>query len=185
MATAQPRPEHMTLAEFLAWNPGDDTRYELVEGKLVMMNPPKVPHADIADNLATFLGLRLQRPCRALQNVGVLLDAANDTFLEADIAVSCEGRRPNQAHLEAPRLIVEILSPTTQSHDLAYKLLRYWDLPSVEEILYVSSTDRAVRYWHREGEEWRMRTVIGKGALPLRIVGVDLDLDEIYRDVVL
>ena len=185
MANAQPRPERMSLAEFLTWSSGDDTRYELVEGVLVMMNPPKLRHLDVADNLASFLKPRLRPPCRALQNAGVLIDAADDTYLEADIAVSCEGRRLGQEHLEVPRLIVEILSPSTRDHDLAHKLPRYWELPSVEDILFVSSTDRAIRHWRREGEEWRMLAVIGKGSVHLGTVNDSLDLDDIYRDVVL
>ena len=185
MANAQPRPERMSLAEFLAWSPGDDTRYELVGGVLVMMNPPKVPHADIATNLMLFLAGRLHSPCRVNQAVGVLLDSHDDTYMEADLAVSCEARRSGQAHLEAPQLIIEILSPSTKDHDLAHKLPRYWELPSVEEILFVSSTDRAVRHWRREGEEWRMRAVIGKGSVHLGVVKDSIDLDDIYRDVVL
>lgn len=185
VANALPHPERMTLAEFLAWSPGDDKRYELVEGVLVMMNPPKLQHLDIADNLAGFLKPRLRPPCRVLQNVGVLLDATDDTYLEADLAVSCEGRRAGQQHLEAPRLIVEILSPSTRDRDLAHKLPRYWELASVEEILLVSSTERRVRHWRREGEEWRMRTAIGKGAVRIAIADAALDLDEAYRDVVL
>lgn len=184
MANAEPLPQRMTLAEFLEWSPGDDRRFELLDGRLVMMNPPKVPHADIATNVMLFLATRLKPPCRVNQAVGVLLDERTDTYLEADVAVSCESRRPGQQHLEQPRLIVEVLSPSTKDHDLGRKLERYWELPSVEEILLVSSTERVVRHWRRDGEEWRMRPVIGKGAIHLAIVDAGLDLDTIYEGVV-
>lgn len=184
MANAEPLPQRMTLAEFLEWSPGDDRRFELLDGRLVLMNPPKIPHLQAQDNVAGFLKRHLKPPCRVLQGVGVLLDERTDTFLEADIAVSCETIRAKQAHFEQPRLIVEVLSPSTKDHDLGRKLERYWELPSVEEILLVSSTERVVRHWRRDGEEWRMRPVIGKGAVHLAIVDADLDLDTIYEGVV-
>lgn len=127
----------MTLAEFLAWNPPGDSRYELVDGQPVMMNPPKLPHVDIADNIAGFLRPRLRPPCRVGQGVGVLLDEDTDTYLEADVAVSCEGRLPGQQHFETPRLIVEILSPSTKDYDGGNKAERYRFLPAVEELLLV------------------------------------------------
>ena len=41
----------MTVAEFLDFDDGTDTRYELVEGRPVAMNPPKVRHVVIGDEL--------------------------------------------------------------------------------------------------------------------------------------
>lgn len=184
MAEALTIPERMNVAEFLRWNPGGDTRYELIEGQPVMMNPPKLRHADVEDNLGGILRPLLRRPCRLLSNVGVLLDEETDTYLEADLALSCEPRRPDQQHVLEPRMIVEVLSPSTRSVDFTHKLPRYWDLPSLQEILFVSSTERSVRHWWRDGQSWVMATVIGKGAVRLSTVEVTADLDEIYRDVV-
>jgi Uma2 family endonuclease len=175
----------MTLPEFLAWNPGGDARYELVDGQPIMMAPPKVPHVDIADNVTGFLRPRLRPPCRTSQGVGVLVDLATDTYLEADVAVSCEPRRVGQQHLEAPRLVVEILSPSTRAHDLGVKLDLYRALTSVDEILLVSSTDRRVTHWRREGDHWLVQDVIGRGAVALGLVGEPLDLDTIYDGVTL
>ena len=41
----------MTVAEFLDFDDGTDTRYELVEGRPVAVNPPKVRHVALATNL--------------------------------------------------------------------------------------------------------------------------------------
>lgn len=174
---------HMSLAEFLAWNPPGDARHELVDGRPVLMAPPKVQHVDIADNIAGFLRPRLRPPCRTSQGVGVLLDRSGDDYYEADVAVSCEERRPGQQHLEAPRLIVEILSPSTRGHDLGTKLDRYRGLPSVEEVLLVSSTERRVTHWRREGDRWSVQDAIGKGLVTLRVAEDPLDLDVIYAGV--
>jgi Uma2 family endonuclease len=173
----------MKVTEFLAWNSPGDTRYELVGGEPVMMAPPKVQHAVIADNVAGLLRPRLRPPCRVMQGVGVLLDRETDDYFEADLAVSCESRRAGQQHLEAPRLVVEVLSPSTRHHDLGIKLDRYRELPSVEEVLLVSSTDRRVTHWLREGDHWRVQDHIGRGSVALALTDVGLDLDAIYAGV--
>jgi Uma2 family endonuclease len=181
------QPRRMTLDEFLAWDPPGDARYELVDGRPVMMAPPKVQHADIADNLVDFLRPRLRPPCRTSQGAGVLADRDRDQYLEADVAVSCERRRPGQQHLEAPRLVIEILSPSTKSHDLGTKLDAYRALASVEETSLISSTERRVTHWRREGDHWRVQDVIGRGSVVLGLLGGEapLDLDAVYADVAL
>ena len=145
------------------------------------MVPPKVQHVDIAENLAGLLRQHLRPPCRVSQGVGVLLDRETDDYLEADLAVSREPRRAGRQHLEAPRLVVEILSPSTRDRDLGTKLDRYRELPSVEEVLLVSWTERRVTQWRREGDRaWRVQDHIGKGSVAVALVGAPLDLDAVY-----
>jgi Uma2 family endonuclease len=45
----------MTLAEFLRWDDGTDTRYELVDGCILSMAPPNDAHGTITVNLAVAL----------------------------------------------------------------------------------------------------------------------------------
>lgn len=46
---AEPAPKQlMTVGEFLVYNGGTDTCYELVDGELVAMNPPAEPHMRLA-----------------------------------------------------------------------------------------------------------------------------------------
>ena len=42
----------MTLAEFLDWDDGTDTRYELIDGRPVAMAPSSANHGAIGVNLA-------------------------------------------------------------------------------------------------------------------------------------
>ncbi len=63
MATAAP--ERMTLAEFLDWDDGTDTHYELVQGEVVAMAQPSPAHGRTVGNLARIshhhAGARLSR----------------------------------------------------------------------------------------------------------------------------
>jgi Uma2 family endonuclease len=55
----------MTVAEFLRWDDGTDTRHELVHGEVVAMNPPADPHGRIAINAGIEIDRRLESrpPC--------------------------------------------------------------------------------------------------------------------------
>jgi Uma2 family endonuclease len=46
-AASRPEPRPMTVAEFLEYDDGTDTRYELIDGQLVAKNPPATKHVQI------------------------------------------------------------------------------------------------------------------------------------------
>jgi Uma2 family endonuclease len=88
MADAAKR-QRMTVEEFLAWDDGTGTRYELIDGVPVAMAPPSDPHGTIAVNVAVEIDRRLQQrpPCRAITEAGIR-QGEHDHY-EADVAVTC------------------------------------------------------------------------------------------------
>src|SRR5688572_7422890 len=125
----------MTLAEFLEWDDGTDTRYELVEGRIVAMAPPRDDHGTIAMNLGLAIGPALKAPCRVVGNAGIVLPDRDDRYYVADLVVTCD-EPASQPFLPEPRLIVEVLSRSTSAHDHGVKGEDYRQLPSVQEILF-------------------------------------------------
>jgi Uma2 family endonuclease len=83
-----------------------------------------------------------------------------------------------------PRLIVEVLSPST-AHDRGVKLADYRKIASVEQILVVASEDRHVEIWRRAQDGWKVQDVIGDAAVPLAIDGEPLPLAAVYDAVAL
>jgi Uma2 family endonuclease len=77
-------------------------------------------------------------------------------------------------------LIVEVLSPSTAVHDRGRKVEDYSRLPSVEEILLVSSEERRVRYWRRDGRRWIVEDLIGEAELRLATIPEAISLTAIY-----
>jgi Uma2 family endonuclease len=176
---AEPARRRMTVAEFLEWDDGTDRRYELAEGEIVAMAPTSRRHGGIALNLGAALKRRVPPPCWVGSEAGILLPHRNDAWYEADLAVTCEPMNELQ-YLKAPRIVVEISSPSTQDHDFFRKLPDYLRVESIEDILFVSATERLVRYWLRsEGQQ--MPTLFRDGGLRLQAFGIELPLDEIYE----
>ncbi|HEX6112547.1 MAG TPA: Uma2 family endonuclease [Geminicoccaceae bacterium] len=93
-------------------------------------------------------------------------------------------RRPSAAPAIAePRLIVEVLSPSTAAHDRGVKLADYRRLATVEQILMVASEDRHVEAWPRAEDGWNVQDLIGDAAIPLAIDGQPLPLATVYDGV--
>jgi Uma2 family endonuclease len=175
----------MTLAEFLEWDDGTDTRYELVEGRIVAMAPPRDAHGTIAMNLGLAIGPALKAPCRVVGNAGIVLPDRDDRYYVADLVVTCDEPASQRPFLPEPRLIVEVLSRSTAAHDHGVKGEDYRQLPSVQEILFVSSEQRRVVRLRREADHWVIEDFIGDASLRLVSVEAALPLSAIYANVAL
>jgi Uma2 family endonuclease len=83
--------KRMTIAEFLRWEDGTDTRYELLGGRPVPMAPPAVAHGILALRLGARIdaALRSRPPCFGQSEAGIPRPDRNDTCYIADLAVTC------------------------------------------------------------------------------------------------
>jgi Uma2 family endonuclease len=117
--------KRMTVAEFLTWNDGTDTRYELIDGRPVAMAPVAPSHSVIVVNLGHALRSRPKAPCYAGSEAGVEHPGRDDTFYEADVVVSCTPVAPGIPAIPDPVVVIEVLSPSTIEHDRGRKAYDY------------------------------------------------------------
>jgi Uma2 family endonuclease len=172
----------MTVAEFLDWDDGTDTRYELVRGKVVAMAPTSGRHSVIVSKISAALEASLRRPCYVGMNAGVIRPDRDDTFYEADLVVSCTPLRADTPLIPQPTIVIEVLSPSTADHDRGGKLYDYRRIESVLEIALVASEQRHVEVWRRRGAKWEVEDLIGDSALALETVGITIPFAAIYAD---
>jgi Uma2 family endonuclease len=136
-----------------------------------------------SQNLIGALRPSVKRPCYLASEVGITLADRDDTYYQADVAVSCTPTPAAEQHLVDPVLIVEVLSPSTASHDRTRQLLDYRRIASVQEIVLVSSQERRVEFWRRKGEKWEVEDPIGEAVLRLASIDADVPLAAIYEGV--
>ena len=84
-----------------------------------------------------------------------------------------------------PRLIVEVLSPTTEAYDRGGKFARYMHAESFQEYVLVSVNEPPVDVLFRQADgTWLLTPCVGLDAVaPLRSFGIDLPLAEVYLNV--
>lgn len=151
--------QYMTAAEFVNWDDGTPTRYELINGRPVAMAPPKPQHGVVAGNLALELGLRLRArpPCRVLLEAGVVSPNDFYSFFVPDLVVTCAPSDLTGDWVAYPSLIVEILSPSTRRHDSRVKLMAYRAIPGVTEIMLIDPQEPWCEIHRRlDAQRWQV-----------------------------
>ncbi len=173
----------MTLAEFLAFEGEPDTRYELVHGEIWAMAPVLRAHSRITVNLASALTRGLRPPCVADAGIGIAITDTADSCFIPDLIVSCGPVARDKRLIDNPRLIVEILSPSTEQYDRGLKLGAYQKIPSVEAILLVSTTEVRVERWLRQGESWLLTPYTANTTFDIAPLALTLSTTDIYDGI--
>jgi Uma2 family endonuclease len=176
----------MTLDEFLRWDDGTETHYELIGGFPVAMAPPAEVHRILAMRLGSRIDAALagRRPCNAQIEGGVIRPDRADTYFVADIAATCEGNEIGRQAIKDPFLIVEILSPSTERHDRRIKLPVYRQITTVQEILFIASDGLYAELHRRSGAQWITEILRGADArLVLTSAGMEIPLAELYDGI--
>ena len=85
---------------------------------------------------------------------------------------------------DAPSIIVEVLSPSTERTDRGEKVMVYHRIPTLQTYLIVEQDRRVVdRHWRDENQRWQRETLVDNGEVALPVIDLSLTLDEIYRGV--
>ena len=183
---AEPAIRRMTLEEFLRWDDGTDTRYELIDGFPVAMAPPAEAHRILALRLGSRIDAALagRRPCNAQIEPGVVRPDRAASYYVPDIAVTCEPNEPGRQAMVAPILIVEILSPSTERTDRRLKLPAYQIMDSVREIVLIDADSHHAELYRRENDHWDIQLVRGaEASLFLTTVELRISMSELCEGI--
>jgi Uma2 family endonuclease len=177
-------PRYMTEEEYLAFVERSPTRHEYVNGYVHEMCAPTMPHGRVVSRLTVALAKRLgDGPCEAFA-AGLQVQAdtsSNHNYYFPDIMVYCDRVGWKEQWARTPRVIVEVLSPSTQHIDRREKATSYRKVPGMEE--YVIAAQGSAQFTiFRRAEGWVAEVVTGlDAAAEFRSLGVSIPLVEIYR----
>lgn len=168
-----------TYADYRHWP--EDVRYELIDGAAYLMAPaPSVDHQTLAFEVGRQLGNALEgHPCRVLlAPVDVLLgrrgSAADevDTVVQPDVLVVCDQQKVTPRGIRgAPDWVLEVISPTSASHDQTVKLAAY-ERAAVREYWLAHPADRVLTIYRHDGKGYgrpEIQELVGEtpiGVLP-------------------
>ena len=174
--------QQLSREEFRQWAEGQKRRYERIGGEPVAMSPERIEHVRIKNRIWAALdrSIRIAKlPCEALGD-GVTIEIDEDTDYKPDAVVNCGPPAPGDAVAATnPVIVVEVLSPSTESIDLADKLADYFKVPTISHYLIVRARRREVILHSRSGAEIVSR-VINIGGIVLDPPGISIDLADIY-----
>ena len=186
MSRAAPK-RLFTLAEYLALEPEGNVRHEFIDGELFAMTGTSRAHNAIVTNLTIALGLHCRgTPCRvASSDMKVLIAAANRGYYP-DVVVSCSdpANQPDEYTESQPRLIIEVLSPSTEVADRQRKRLDYQKLDSLHDYVLIAQSEPKVDVHSRQrGGVWVPATYGADETVVLPSIDLQLPTAVIYEDV--
>src|SRR4051812_44886140 len=157
------RQRRMTPEEFYAWAEPLDDKYELVDGYPVkMMTGASRRHDQIVVNVLAEIRNQLRgSPCRPF-TADTAVATGERTGRRPDVGVECGPRHDRDYAANEPRLLVEVLSPSTREYDLYNKIEEYRALPSLDFVLFVDQDVPKVVCWRRNVDRsWSYEIVDG------------------------
>lgn len=124
-----------TPEEYLVWEAEQPVKHEYIDGEPYAMTSGTLPHNDIAVNLMSALRNKLRGTvCKVHVADAKVKIAAKRPYFYPDLVVSCDerDRRATDA-IHYPKLIIEVLSPSTAGFDRGDKFKFYRRIPTLQE----------------------------------------------------
>ncbi len=166
-------------------------KHEFRAGEILAMSGGSPQHALIALNIGAALRARLKgKPCLPYGSDLRVRIAGHQRCVYPDVSVIC-GKIEYDPDDETgnsvlnPRLIVEVLSPSTEAYDRGDKFASYREVPSLAEYVLISSSDPRVETFLRQSDgTWAFSSSSANDSRTiLRSLQIELPLGEIYADV--
>ena len=173
----------MTLDQFLAWEEGQDLRYEFDGFQPIATAGGTAAHSAIQRNILFSLTGRL-RGMRCQPHGSELKIAVAGRIRYPEAFVVCTPVPPRSKVVTDPVVVFEVLSDGTANDDLVVKNAEYRATPSIQRYVVLQQTHAGATVFARKGEDWVAELVSGGEAL-LRMpeIGIEIPLAELYIDV--
>ena len=188
MATPQTRLK-ISPEEYLRFEREAEERHEFDNGRIYAMAGESPSHSRICVNVTGEVRTRLKgKSCEAFSsNMKVCVSAAGK-FYYPDLSVVCGEARYHDQERDAlvnPRVIVEVLSPSTEKYDRSAKFQAYQQLESLTDFLLISQDKPLVEHFARQsGGQWLYTAYKGLAAIvPLPSIECEVSLAELYERV--
>ena len=186
---AHPLPPMFSVEEYLELEENSTVKHEYIDGHACAMAGGTVDHGLVAVNVLAAPRPQLHGgPCRAA-NSDVKVRLGPRRFVYPDVAVSCDPRDRADGRAQFighPRLIVEVLSPTTAAYDRGDTFEMYRALASLEAYLLVATDRQAVAVRTRQDNDVWAETHLGPdGEVVLPSIGCRCPVAVFYEDTAL
>jgi len=178
-------PQSMTVEEYFQLEENDpNVRYEYVDGRVYAMAGGTANHDTIKSNMQRILWSLLRgSPCRVYSS-DMKVFISETRYFHPDVIVTCDPHdRGIVQAIQSPRLVVEVLSPSTELTDRTWKLKNYRAHPTIEAYMLVDAKSLKVEIYHKEHEKWIYDAFENDEEIILTSLGVHFPLLDAYLDV--
>jgi Uma2 family endonuclease len=145
-------------------------------------------HSLIVANLIRELGNQLRgRPCEIHGSDLRVKVQRTGMYTYPDVVALCGEPRLEDEKLDTllnPSVIIEVLSPSSESYDRGEKFAHYRRLDTLQEYVLVAQVRQRIEHFRRESDHWVLTEISDAGGeLTLSSLGCTLRLADIYERV--
>jgi Uma2 family endonuclease len=174
----------MSAEDYLAWEAVQTERHDYVGGEVFAMAGAEDRHVTASLNLAMALRQHLAgTPCRTF--IADMKVQASEAFFYPDVLVSCsEADRASPLIKREPKLIIEVLSPSTAAYDRGEKFARYRGIPTLEELAFVDLDTRRSDVY-RKGPDglWVLHPFAAEEPVTLSSVALTISAAALFAEI--
>lgn len=188
--TAQVHPPFLSPEDYLVLEDQSETKHEYIDGQIYAMAGTTDVHNTIIGNLYTAIRNHLRRSnCRIyFTDIKIRLDQRN-RFYYPDLFVTCEPEdRGTSTYKKYPKLIIEVLSDSTEAFDRGDKFNDYQTLDSLEEYVLINTKQKRMEAFRRQSNGlWLLQTYDSTSdsftPIEFQCLSFKSDLEQCYEDV--
>ena len=176
----------MSAKDFLEWDRTQTIRHEFVDGEVFAMAGAEDWHVTVTANVYMALRPHLAgTPCRVLMLDTKVHVARANSYFYPDVLVTCDAAdHANRLIKSNPKLLVEVLSPSTAAYDRGDKFARYRLIDALQEYVVVDIDSRRTDI-HRKGADglWVLHPFEAGAAIHLASVALDIAAEQLFAEV--
>ena len=184
---AHPKRLFMSVEDYLALEgTGRDVRHEYIDGYAYLLAGGTANHSMIAVNITRELSILLRGSGCFIYNSDIKVRLSETRYVLPDATIICDprDRKGKIDTLHYPRVLFEVLSPSTEGYDRGRKSSYYRACPTIEEYVLVDSERRFIEVHRRGGEAfWYLSSFESGDEMQLESLNISVAVDALYENV--
>ncbi|AMW30118.1 Uma2 family endonuclease [Arthrospira platensis] len=159
---ATPNFVNLSPDDYLEIEANSSIKHEYIDGEVYAMAGATDTHVTIAGNIFALLRAQVRgSSCRVyISDMKVRIQKAKgERFYYPDILVTCDPRdRDTPTYKQFPKLIIEVLSDSTEAFDRGDKFMDYQSIDSLQEYILINTRHPRLEIFRRQDDSWLFNT---------------------------
>jgi len=171
---------------FLEWEALQEDKYQFIQGEVFAMGGARRDHVIVSLNIASILKQHLKgKPCQTYISDMKLRVEQVDAFFYPDITVSCDKEdHKAEQFLSNPKLIIEVLSDSTEAFDRGKKFAAYRQIKNLEEYVLIDIKAQRIECFRRTTEnDWLLHVSENQETCNFSCLDISIELADIFEDI--
>ena len=174
-----------TFREYLQLEEFANVKHEYFNGEIYAMTGGTPAHAGLSAAVIAAFSTQLQGgSCRVFTSNLRVRVLATGLAAYPDVTVVCGEAQfdpESDSTVINPRVLVEVLSPSTTRYDRGEKLAQYKQIDSLQVVLLFSQNSPRVELHERAEGGFRTEVIVDDQLLKVSCIGFELALSSIYK----